>query len=176
MNLLRCDLAARGLRPIWFNAWHNQTEDDLFATILQAVRKEGVPQWWELWQFDQIWFRVRLLAIRWADRWQSATILAAVTAFLVASEWRRFNRDTLVAALGALKSWDAFIQSLQNQAQNGGKFWVLLLCLLYVGKYLYDSLKAFGVNPANLLAARWAPRVSPILKSRPPYARGLDRN
>ena len=43
MNLLRRDLVSRGFRSIWFNAWHNQTDDDLFATILQALRKEGVP-------------------------------------------------------------------------------------------------------------------------------------
>ena len=92
MNLLRRDLAARGLRPIWFNVWHNQTEDDLFATILQNVRKQGVPYWWQL---DYFSFRLRLLAMRWAHRLPPVTMLLMAIAFLAGIEWRHRNDHEL---------------------------------------------------------------------------------
>jgi predicted KAP-like P-loop ATPase len=38
MNLLRTDLRERGFRPVWFNAWHYQKEENLLASLLQNVR------------------------------------------------------------------------------------------------------------------------------------------
>ena len=149
MNLLRRDLASRGLRPIWFNAWHNQTEDDLFATILQAVRKQGVPQWWEL---DYLPFRARLLAIRWASRWQTATILLMAIAFLAGVEWQHRNDHSIANLFDSLKSWSTLLDSLKNLSKD--TFWVFVVAVLYAVKHLYDGLKAFGVDPASLLASR----------------------
>jgi KAP family P-loop domain len=151
MNLLRRDLSSRGLQSIWFNAWHNQTEDDLFATILQAVRKQGVPQWWEL---DYLPFRLRLLWIRWRSRWQSITLLLMAIALLTGIEWqhRSEGSHTVSDFFDSLKSWQSFIDGLKNLSHD--TLWVLVICILYAGKHLYDGLKAFGVDPASLLASR----------------------
>jgi KAP family P-loop domain len=46
MNLLRADLERYDFRPVWFNAWHPQKEEHLFAALLEAVRGQAVPGWW----------------------------------------------------------------------------------------------------------------------------------
>jgi hypothetical protein len=149
MNLLRRDLAARGLRPIWFNVWHNQTEDDLFATILQNVRKQGVPYWWQL---DYFSFRLRLLAIRWADRLAPLTMLLMAIAFLAGIEWQHRNDHQLNNLFESLRSWDSFLGFLKVVSHD--PLWVFLVCILYAVKYVREGMKAFGVDPASLLASR----------------------
>jgi hypothetical protein len=147
MNLLRGDLDSRGMKTIWFNAWHNQTEDDLFATILEAIRKQGVPQWWKT---DYLPFGVRLLAIRWKSRWRLITVLLMATAFLVGIEWQ--HQHTVSSFFDSFQNWNHFINSLQSLSQD--TMWALVICVLYAGKQLYDGLKAFGVDPAALLVSR----------------------
>jgi KAP family P-loop domain len=161
MNLLRRDLASRGLQPIWFNAWHNQTEDDLFATILQAVRKQGVPQWWEFYFLP---FRFRLLCIRWRSRWQSITLLLMATALLAGIEFHHRFDHTIASFFDSFRDWQTFINHAQNLSQD--TLWVLLICLIYAAKHLYEGLKAFGVNPAALLASRSGTKSIPDLEKQ----------
>jgi hypothetical protein len=161
MNLLRRDLASRGLQPIWFNAWHNQTEDDLFATILQAVRKQGVPQWWD---FDYLPFRFRLLCIRWRSRWQSITLLLMATALLAGIEFHHRFDHTVAGFFDSFRDWQTFINHAQSLSQD--TLWVLLICVIYAAKHLYDGLKAFGVNPAALLASRSGTKSLPDLEKQ----------
>ncbi len=42
INLVRQDLEDRGIRPVWFNAWHHQKEDSLLAALLTIIRSEAV--------------------------------------------------------------------------------------------------------------------------------------
>ena len=55
MTLLRDDLLRRGLRPVWFNAWHHQQEEHLLASLLATVRTEAIPTlaqpvtWWHFY-------------------------------------------------------------------------------------------------------------------------------
>src|SRR5271166_3566945 len=46
MNLLRNALQARGFQTAWFNAWHNQSEEHLFASLLASLRGKALPPWW----------------------------------------------------------------------------------------------------------------------------------
>ncbi len=61
MNLLRADLERFDFRPVWFNAWHHQKEEHLFAALLAAVRDQAVPGWWSA---PGLLFRARLLRRR----------------------------------------------------------------------------------------------------------------
>lgn len=58
MNLLKADLAKWGHRPVWFNAWHHESEDHLLAALLVAVRGQAIPGWF---QTGGIGYRARLL-------------------------------------------------------------------------------------------------------------------
>src|SRR5262249_33431408 len=75
MNLLKKNLEDSGSRPVWFNAWHHQKEEQLLAALLQAVKAQAVPPWssWSGWVF-----RARLAMIRIQRSWFLLTVLAAM--------------------------------------------------------------------------------------------------
>jgi photosystem II stability/assembly factor-like uncharacterized protein len=75
MNLLRADLQAVGFPTVWFNAWHNQKEAHLLASLLQSVRLQAVPP---IWKPGGVAFRMRLLARRSWRRWPLALALLAL--------------------------------------------------------------------------------------------------
>ena len=64
MNLVKADLNKYGTRTVWFNAWHHQKEQHLFAALLQAVRNQAVPSWVSLrgipFRWRLFWSRIRL--------------------------------------------------------------------------------------------------------------------
>ncbi len=43
MELVCTDLRRFGIRPVWFNAWHHQQEEQLLAALLNAIRDKGLP-------------------------------------------------------------------------------------------------------------------------------------
>jgi len=43
MELVCNDLRHYGIRPVWFNAWHHQQEEQLLAALLSAIRDKGLP-------------------------------------------------------------------------------------------------------------------------------------
>ena len=43
LNLVKHDLELSRFRPIWFNAWHHQTEESLLAALLEKIRSNAVP-------------------------------------------------------------------------------------------------------------------------------------
>jgi photosystem II stability/assembly factor-like uncharacterized protein len=47
MNLVRGELARFGVRPVWFNAWHHQKEEHLLAALLENIRAQAVPPWYD---------------------------------------------------------------------------------------------------------------------------------
>jgi photosystem II stability/assembly factor-like uncharacterized protein len=78
MNMLREDLMKWGFRPIWFNAWHHQTEEHFLASLLENIRKQAVPR---LLTLRGLRFRFRLLWFRSHWYWLSIMTLALLTAF-----------------------------------------------------------------------------------------------
>ena len=78
MNMLREDLMRWGFRPIWFNAWHHQTEEHFLASLLESIRKQAVPR---LLTLRGLRFRFRLLWFRSHWYWLSIMALALLTAF-----------------------------------------------------------------------------------------------
>lgn len=79
MNWLREDLVRFGFRPVWFNAWHYEKQEQMFPALLETVRKQAIPS---LFSMAGIKFRWRLLQRRAADNKLAATILLLLTVFL----------------------------------------------------------------------------------------------
>ena len=89
MNMLREDLTKWGFRPIWFNAWHHQTEEHFLASLLESIRKQAVPR---LLTLRGLRFRFRLLWFRSHWYWLSIMALALLTAFGINQFWGFFSR------------------------------------------------------------------------------------
>ena len=51
-----------------------------------------------------------------------------------------------------MRSWDSFLGFLKIVSHD--PLWVFLVCVLYAVKYVREGMKAFGVDPASLLASR----------------------
>ena len=75
MNLVRQYLESNGSRPVSFNAWHHQKEDQLLAALLDAVKAQAVPT---LANGSGWMFRARLAAERLRHAWFNAATAAAV--------------------------------------------------------------------------------------------------
>ncbi|WP_258192871.1 KAP family NTPase [Nitrosomonas oligotropha] len=76
MNYLSANLKRKGLRPVWFNAWHHREEPSVLASILANVHKQAVKPWW---RFSGLWFRLRLL---WRRHWLWKALLLILFANL----------------------------------------------------------------------------------------------
>jgi KAP-like P-loop domain-containing protein len=57
MNLVKEELNERDVRTAWFNAWHNQKEENLLAALLAAIRTQAVPP---LWTVSGFVYRLRV--------------------------------------------------------------------------------------------------------------------
>jgi hypothetical protein len=160
MNLLRADLERYGFRPVWFNAWHHQKEENLLASLLETVRARAIPSWWRP---EGAFFRAKLLKIRWLRFWPLITIFLTVFAFSLG--YLHAHPGQLDAAwnfVGNLPSWltdPAKWFHDKSQTMGAGKEadghvpWIAFL-LSSAGLLisLWKGLKGFGVNPASLLA------------------------
>jgi photosystem II stability/assembly factor-like uncharacterized protein len=63
MRRLEYRLRREGFRPAWFNAWHHQQEGRQLASMLNAIRKQAVPRW-----YQPAGWRVRA-ALYWHRGW-----------------------------------------------------------------------------------------------------------
>ncbi len=45
MNWLREDLERFGYRPIWFNAWHYEKQEQMFPALMEQIRRNALPPW-----------------------------------------------------------------------------------------------------------------------------------
>jgi photosystem II stability/assembly factor-like uncharacterized protein len=85
MRLLYRELRRFGVRPVWFNAWHHQQDEQFLASLLKAVKQEAVPP---IWEQGGIRFRFRLFGRRFVARPAQSivlvTLLIIVGAFLIA--------------------------------------------------------------------------------------------
>lgn len=139
MGLLKEKLEARGFRPVWFNAWHHQQEEQLLAALLESIRLQAVPSWLSL---AGLQFRARLIYERLRRRWPAVLLGGAAVAALAA----------VIANLGG--DWTAWLQNLSASSWPvlAGKLAVAAGAMAAAFKGL-QGLKAFGVDPARLLAS-----------------------
>jgi hypothetical protein len=106
MNLLRRELKAIGFRPVLFNAWHHQEDENLLASLLETVRSEAVPG---LLSAAGPWFRMRLAGRRAVRNLQGIFAMLFVLMVLCGAEycWHNISQGPLV---GAISRWNARIQ------------------------------------------------------------------
>jgi hypothetical protein len=159
MNLLRADLARYGFRPVWFNAWHHQKEENLLASLLETVRAQAIPP---VWRPEGALFRFKLLGVRWARLWP--VIAALLIAFSFSLGYIQSNPDRMVTASALVAKIASFLKApvdsvvaelkalSQAQGASGHVPWIaFLLSTAGLLVSLWRGLKGFGVNPASLL-------------------------
>jgi len=81
MQLVCADLKKYSHSPIWFNAWHHQKQENLFAGLLGAIHSQAAPS---LLTLNGLQFRLHLLWIR-SRRHFGAMMLAIIIASCLCS-------------------------------------------------------------------------------------------
>jgi photosystem II stability/assembly factor-like uncharacterized protein len=138
MNLLRDDLASYGVRSVWFNAWHHQTEDHLLAALLQNIRLQAVPPFFSLAGMS---YRARLVAVRVRrHRVQVACLLAL---FALSLTFVLNDPPPLLEILrGEVRDGAAGVQGILGLIAGIGSAVALI----------HQCLKSFHISPGALLA------------------------
>ena len=151
MRLLEADLRRNRVRPVWFNAWHHQTEDHLLAYLLEAIREQAVPS---LLALTGLRFRLRLLWIRGPRHCIANCVFACLVGFGI----------ELLRSPGALADWNAWIEpGVTAAALLGGLFG------------LAKPLKVFGTTPAALLKAVGASTRIQSLEAKTSFRMAFER-
>ncbi|MBD9356871.1 YCF48-related protein [Methylomonas albis] len=82
MTYLQAQLRRAGMRPVLYNAWHHQEEQQVLGSILECVRQQATPRWWP-WLLPALWFRLRsLLYLPW---WLKLPLLSLLVALIILS-------------------------------------------------------------------------------------------
>jgi hypothetical protein len=153
MNLLRADLRTFGFHPVWFNAWHHQSEEYLLASMLQSIRLQAIPSWWRI---EGLLFRVHLLLLRGRKHALLLLALLAATGLLIASESASGGTPDMAGTWKLIREWISFFID-PTKKEPGGSFEGLYLAkvgtLLALGVSVLRGLRAFGLNPGTLLAS-----------------------
>ncbi|MCV2363527.1 YCF48-related protein [Paucibacter sp. DJ1R-11] len=178
MGLLCADLRQHGIRSVWFNAWHHQKEEHLFAALLGALRSKAIPPWFSV---DGLSFRLRLLWLRsrkhallslvlCAALAAAATLHAQAPDTVTQLRWLQQFSGTLGSLAGADKgdkpdkaskaeaptaaaSASVASQPTPSDAPTGLAHWLGLTTILAASlTALRRALTAFGADPAALLA------------------------
>ncbi|MGC2696126.1 MAG: P-loop NTPase fold protein [Candidatus Angelobacter sp.] len=151
MGLLRGDLEKSRFRPVWFNAWHHQSEEQLLAALLEHIKDEAVPPWWHI---DNWIFRTRLLRLRFKNKWPLMILLIVALCGSVAYELSRhglkledfakFARDVL-QLIKYLLPWSS-VKSLPDDLGHFG----LVATVLAMFAAIFSKAKTFGIDPSKL--------------------------
>jgi hypothetical protein len=160
MNLLRADLELHGLKPIWFNAWHHQEEENLLAAILQAVRIEATPH--ILSPFG-IPFRLKLLLRRLEREWFRFLFIAAVFA-LSLGYVLTYPQEVWTITLSTFKN--APEEALKDPFEFILKVLGPSLGIFGGAGFFLRAIRAFGLNPADLLATKTGNQKTKALESQ----------
>ena len=140
LQLLKEKLEGRRFHPVWFNAWHHQQEEQLLAALLESIQSQAVPPWLSL---EGLLFRLQLIARRLGQKWPQL-LLAAVMVALLGAVILHFGADP--------RRLLEDIQSTVGLVSLAGKLAALSAAVVALFK-IYGGLKAFGVDPAKLLAS-----------------------
>jgi hypothetical protein len=115
MSLLEGDLKKSRYCPVWFNAWHHQSEEQLLAALLEHIKDQAIPPWWHL---DNWIFRVRLLRSRMGRKWPLLVILAIVFVSTAAFEISRDHLDEFIQSPTSLIPFKNYIPGLSDDKQK----------------------------------------------------------
>jgi photosystem II stability/assembly factor-like uncharacterized protein len=151
MQLVCTDLRRHGYRPVWFNAWHHQSDEQLLASLLNSVRQQGLPS---LASVDGWLFRFRLLWMRSKKNYVFALVAVAAAAAAAATwisgdvdagSWTRIGTSIgdLFGDKGGAKG--AEVKDAVAPAAVLGALGALFAA--------YRATRAFGLDPAVLLSS-----------------------
>lgn len=153
MTLLKEDLARRGFRPVWFNAWHHQKGEHLLAALSANILGQGVPAFFTPRGLP---FRVNLVWLRSWRRRAVAGALAfgamALAAYLAAKPGRGAALLALLPSAEELKE----MRTLDDVVTTAARALSVLVPSLAGLVPLWRSLRAFGVDPTKLKNATGA--------------------
>jgi photosystem II stability/assembly factor-like uncharacterized protein len=148
MNLLASDLRANRFRPVFFNAWHSQQEQNVLASLLELIRKKGLPSTTTV---EGVLFRTTLLLRRCRRHWLFicflGLILAASAGLLeVRPNWLRNLWDSFIA------SAPTYIKVVASKPGKDSPAWLaFVVSAITAISFLGKSLQAFGVKPQEIL-------------------------
>jgi hypothetical protein len=152
MNLLRGDLRTFGFEPVWFNAWHHQNEEHLLASMLQSIRIQAIPPFWRV---EGLLFRIHLLLIRGRKHALLLLALFAALGLLLAYETAGGHTHDLTKVWAALRAAIEFVVGGDDVELKPFEGFMLAeigaVAMLVVS--VVRGLRAFGLNPASLLAS-----------------------
>lgn len=148
MNLLKDDLKRHGWRPVWFNAWHFQNEENLLAAILQSIASQTLPPWWTL---TGMRYRLSIACGRMRNRPIVSSLLALLHGGLIYKfVWSPTETWTQVATLVGAIAQAAAEGNWAKLIAGSGVIGAVPLGTLIS---LYKAFSAFGVNPSELVRA-----------------------
>lgn len=151
MSLLKGDLEKSRFRPVWFNAWHHQSEDQLLAGLLEHIKDQAIPPWWHL---DNWIFRGRLFYLRFQGKWP--LMIVALIAFigtiafeLTSHEFslahiKEFGHDVYLLLTCLVPGWPD-----KKLPADFSHFRLIAIVIASFGALL-KQVRAFGINPAKL--------------------------
>lgn len=143
MQLVCADMKRFGHKPVWFNAWHHQKQEHLFAALLGAVRAQAVPR---LLSLPGVLLRLRLLWLRSRKHFLVALLLllAVTTLTVLAMDTKSSG---WLQSLAKSTDWHA----LKSLPFNGE--WLAgIAAALTAALGVLKGAKPFGLNPSLLLA------------------------
>jgi hypothetical protein len=136
MRVLQTKLEAKNYPTVWFNAWHHQKEEHLFASLMEEVRANAVPgpARFAFLHPRNLMLRARLFLARFRTRPLRYALIALVAAFLFSIALKIGNMD------------GQFVESA-NWIGGFGAFGGVVLSL----RLMRDLTAPFKANPAVLL-------------------------
>ncbi|MGB0505617.1 MAG: KAP family P-loop NTPase fold protein [Pikeienuella sp.] len=111
MRVLQTKLEAQNYPTVWFNAWHHQKEEHLFASLMEEVRANAVPgpSKFGFLQPRNLLVRARLFLSRFRARPLRYALIALIAAFLFSLTFQISSLDAkyrdsaaLISGFGAL--------------------------------------------------------------------------
>lgn len=153
MNLLNGDLRHYGFRPVWFNAWHHQTEESLLAALLESVRTQAIPS---IFTPEGIVFRAKLLWLRAQRNLVAFLVVIGLAMFGItyfAADPHRLTQPP-AALLKFVSNPVGTIEGLKVRGIEVGKTVAALAATLAALLTFLKGFRAFGVDPSNLLASK----------------------
>jgi photosystem II stability/assembly factor-like uncharacterized protein len=152
MRLLSADLERYGQRPIWFNAWHHQKDEEIFSALLGTIRAQAAPS--SLRPAGWI-FRLKLLWLRSKRHAALSFVLLTVTTSVFVFPFQHSLKE-LGDMLAGLAGWARLVGDRKDAAlpelglRHVGQL-AQLLALATAARLLYKGMQAFGVDPALMV-------------------------
>jgi photosystem II stability/assembly factor-like uncharacterized protein len=153
MNLVQGDLRSYKFRPVWFNAWHHQTEESLLAALLGNVRTQAIPS---IFTPEGIVFRVKLLWLRARRNLFVFLLVVAAISFCIsyfAADPHRLTQPP-EALTKLLSSPSEAIMKLAGRHEEVGKAVLVLASAIAALITFLKGFRAFGADPSSLLASK----------------------